>query len=281
MWRNTVSLLYPDALHRTYRVPPEHFNKVSYVRVPVPGAGLSALLLSDPTAPPGHNVLPPSQPSCSATPGHNAPPASQQSNPPSVLWTPEPQPSATPVNVQESDIRDDTGQRYLLENLQELGKTRQEPMFILSQVNFGDYLNEPSYAAAVKASQLPKLPQPSDLGKKYEAGDFDILLIHRRHGILVGELKSVGSNQPGVSKTPAQADDDVAKRVGKAVKQLVRSETVVKHLVSDTASGLTVRKTLFLPYVSSTQLQRVLTARPQLEKAVSYTHLTLPTSRCV
>ena len=232
MWSSIVTSFYPDALRRTYRVPPEHFNKVSYRRVTVPGAGLSALRLSDPTASPAHSVPPPSQPSGGATPVHNVPSASQQSNPSTQysLWTQEQQPSEKPVRVQESDFRDDCSQRLVLINLQELGKTRQEPMFILSQVNFGDYLNEPSYAAAVKASQLPKLPQPSDLGKKYEAGDFDILLIHRRHGILVGELKSVGSNQPGVSKTPAQADDDVAKRVGKAVKQLYKSEAVVKHL---------------------------------------------------
>ena len=118
---------------------------------------------------------------------------------------------------------------------------------MLSQLSFGDYLNECSYAAAVQASQHPELPRPSDLGTKYKAGDFDILLIYGRHGILVGELKSVGRNPPGVSRTPAQANDGVAERMGKAVDLLDKSETVVKHQVSDIAASVTVRKTDFLP----------------------------------
>lgn len=134
-------------------------------------------------------------------------------------------------------------------------------MFILSQVNFGNYLNKPAYAAA--AAQLP---QPRTLKTKDRRGDFDILLIHRHYGILVGELKSVGSEQPGLSKTPAEAEADVAKRVERAIEQLNKSERVVKHLVNDVESNLTVRKTLFLPYASSIQLQRALAARPALEE---------------
>ena len=264
-----MTSLYPEALTRTYCVPPIYFNRVPYVRGTVPGTGQTALVLTDTTAASFH-VSPVSQPS-SAAPVHNVPPISQQSNQPTQysLWTRESQPQATPVHIQESDYRDDVAQRYLLANLQALGDAGQEPMFILSQLSFGNYLNEPSYAAAVKASQLPKLPRPSDLGPKYKAGDFDILLIHRRHGILVGELKSVGVNQPGpgVSCREGQASDgDIAKRVGKAVKQLDKSETVVRHLVSDIAPGLLIRKTVFLPFVSSTQLLRVLAANPQLEE---------------
>ena len=305
-WRDYINLLYPDALHRTYCVPPVHFNRVSYVRETVAGTGLPALVLPVPFTPPVqnappasqpsgsaapvhsvppasqpsgsaapvHSVPPASQPSGSAAPVHSVPPAIQQSNPPASysLWTQESQPPATPVLVQESDFRDDTAQRHVLANLRALGDAGQEPMFILSQLNFGDYLNERSYTAAVKASQLPNLPRPEDLGQKYAAGDFDILLIHRRHGFLIGELKSVGSNQPGLSKTPAQADDDVAKKVRKAVKQLDKSERVIAHLVSDTAPGLTITKTILLPNVRCADLQRVLNANPQLEQVITHTH---------
>ena len=223
-WRSFILSLYPDALRRTYCVPPEHFNRVPYDRGTVPGTGLSALVLSVPVTPPVHNVPPVSQPSGSAAPVQNVPPVSQPSggaapvqnvppvsqpsgsatpvqsvpslsqpsgsaapvqnappvsqlvNPPTQyrLWPEESQRPATPVRVQESDFRDDTAQRHVLANLRALGNAGQEPMFILSQLNFGDYLNEPSYAAAVQASQLPR---PSDLGEKYAAGDFDILLI--------------------------------------------------------------------------------------------------------
>ena len=145
------------------------------------------------SAAPVHKVPRLSQPSGSAAPVQNVPPVSQLVNPPTQyrVWPEESQRPATPVRVQESDFRDDTAQRHVLANLRALGNAGQEPMFILSQLNFGDYLNEPSYAAAVQASQLPR---PSDLGEKYAAGDFDILLIHRRHGLVLGELKSVGIN---------------------------------------------------------------------------------------
>ena len=373
-WRDFITLLYPDALRRTYCVPPEHFNRVPYERRTVPGTDLSALVLPVPFIPPVHNVPPASQPSGSAAPVHSVPPVSQPSgsaapvhsvppvsqpsgsatpvhnvppvippsgsaapvhnvppaSPPSgsaapvhnVPPTSQPSGSATPVhNVppvpvshlvvphlstmfprpvshlvvphlstmfprpvshlvvphlstmfprpvnhlpvssptrqhhsvcgprsqtqhprqfesKKATFRDDTAQRHVLANLRALGDAGQEPMFILSQLNFGDYLNEPSYTAAVKTSQLPNLPRPEDLGQKYAAGDFDILLIHRRYGILVGELKAVGRNQPGVSRTPAQADGDVAKRVRNAVKQLDKSQRVVTHLVSDIAPGI-------------------------------------------
>ena len=200
-WRSFILSLYPDALRRTYCVPPEHFNRVPYDRDTVPGTGLSALVLPVPVTPPVHNVppvnqpsggaipvqnvppvsqpsggatpvqnVPPvsqppgsatpvqnvhrvSQPSGSATPVQNVPPVSQPSgsaapvqnvppisqlvNPPTQyrLWPEESQRPATPVRVQESDFRDDTAQRHVLANLRALGNARQEPMFILSQLN--------------------------------------------------------------------------------------------------------------------------------------------------
>ena len=351
-WRSFILSLYPDALRRTYCVPPEHFNRVPYDRDSVPGTGVSALVLPVPVTPSVHNappvsqpsgsaapvqnvtsvsqpsgsatpvqnvppvsqpsgsaelvhkvpwfsqpsgsatpaqnvppviqpsgsaapvqnVPPVSQPSGSAAPVQNVPPVSQLVNPPTPyrLWPEESQRPATPVRVQESDFRDDTAQRHVLANLRALGNAGQEPMFILSQLNFGDYLNEPSYSAAVQALQLPR---PSDLGEKYADGDFDILLIHRRHGLLVGELKSVGINQAVLNLSPAQADPDVAKKVKQAVKQLDKPERVVSHLLSDLAPSVTVNKTLFLPYVSGVQLHLVLTADPSLEQVHTHTHI--------
>ena len=127
-WRSFIFSLYPDALRRTYCVPPEHFNRVPYDRDTVPDTGLSARVLPVPFTPhvpnvppvsppsgsaaPVHNVPPASQPSGSAAPVHNAPsvsppsgsaetlpkvlPASQLLNPPTQyrLWTEESQPPA-------------------------------------------------------------------------------------------------------------------------------------------------------------------------------------------
>ena len=275
-WRSFILELYPDALHRTYCVPPVHFNRVPYNRDTVPGTGLSALVLPVPVTPPVHNVPPANQPSGSAAPVHSVPPVSQPSGsaapvhnvppasrtpgsvapvhnvspasqpsgsaapvhnvpsisqqlnppPPYSLWTQEPQPPATPLRVQESDFRDDHCQQFVLKNLQELGETGQV-MFILSQFHYGSYLNKPSYAAA--AAQLPR---PITMDPVYREGDFDVLVIHRRYGILIGEVKTVGMNQAYLNQSPAQADSMLAKRVKQAVKQLVKSETVLRHLVS-------------------------------------------------
>ena len=134
-------------------------------------------------------------------------------------------------------------------------------MFILSQVSFSNYLNKDSEAAA--AAQLPR---PNTLPEQYRRGDFDILLIHRRYGVLIGEIKSVGRSQPKLGKTPEEEDDDVVKKVERAIKQLDKSDIVVKHVLQDIAQGLTVRKALFLPNVSNAQLRRVLGARPLLEQ---------------
>jgi len=235
---------YPTLLSETICVPPVHFNKAPYVRRTVPGTCQSALVLQYPSdKPPDHDV-----------PSTSQRPISQQAQ--HGLWTPESEPQATPSRVQESDILDDFAQQHVLCNLLKLGKTREEVMCIISQLNFGDYLRQPSYAAA--AAQFPR---PISLARQYRLGDFDIFLIHRHYGILAGELKAVGFK-------PDQKDGAVSNMVKKAVRQVKKSQKVVEHLLSDIAPGLTVRVTVLLPYVSRSRLQRVLDADPELKQVI-------------
>jgi hypothetical protein len=148
---------------------------------------------------------------------------------------------------------------HVMRNLRALGEDQNEAMFVLSQLNFGDFLNQPAYAATV---QRLGLRMPADLDTptvKYSDGEADILLFHRRLGILIGEVKAVGWWHATHNNTTAP-DSDVAKRVQKAVKQLSNSKRIISHVISDVAPGLAVQTTLFLPYVSSSQLLRVLTA---------------------
>ncbi|XP_070207989.1 uncharacterized protein [Littorina saxatilis] len=165
------------------------------------------------------------------------------------------------VTVRECDVQADFTQQHVLYNLQELGTRRHEVMFVLSELNFKDYLNKPFYA-----KQTSKLPKPGNIPAKDrhhgKQGDFDVLLIHRQYGILVGEVKSVGKTRA------SQVDVEVIRVLQKAVKQLDKCEVHARHMVSDIASELTVRKTLFLPYVSSSQLRRVLSASEQLKEAI-------------
>lgn len=174
------------------------------------------------------------------------------------MWSQETGPHSQQPPVKDSDIQDDSAQQLVLGHLQELGERRQEVMLVLSQLNFCNYLNKPCYAAAAE-----QLPRPCDLNQQDCRGDFDFVIVHRHYGILVAELKSVGRY---ADRTPSESDSDVESRVERSVKQLDKSERVMRHLVGDIAPGLAVRKTLILPYVSIAQLERVLTANEPLRQ---------------
>jgi hypothetical protein len=183
-WRKFVTSLYPDVLTKAYCVPaPFNFNKVPYRRETVPGTAECAFVLHDPSdsAPSG------SAPSGSAPP---APGTSHSLSAPQVLWSQE-SPQNVPVTVQASDVHDDVAQNHLLRNLRALGEDRGEAMFILSQLNFGDFLNEPAYAATVKQLRL-RLPKDLDKKVKYSHGEADFIIFHCLLGILIGELKAIG-----------------------------------------------------------------------------------------
>nr|KAG5692915.1 hypothetical protein BaRGS_031419 [Batillaria attramentaria] len=168
------------------------------------------------------------------------------------LWTREQHPVAQPINVQETDSRDDFAQQHVLYCLQTLGEQRQEAMFVMSSLDFTHYLNK------LDATHAAQFPLPGDLPSTQREGDFDVIVIHRKYGVLLGEIKSVGihDNNP--------TDKAVADKVTKAVKQLDKCEQVVNHVLSDVAPGVSVRKTLILPYISRTQLQHVLDGDSQL-----------------
>nr|KAG5701949.1 hypothetical protein BaRGS_034531 [Batillaria attramentaria] len=147
--------------------------------------------------------------------------------------------------------------------LQTLAEDRKEVMFVISQLSFGDYLHKPCYTAAAK-----HLPRPSDLPESYRRGDFDVIIIHRHYGLLIGEIKAIGLDDAFFQKVEADREADIANRVLRAIKQLNKSETVVKHLISDVAPSVSVRKTLILPYITRSQLLQVLDGDDQLEKAL-------------
>ena len=132
-----------------------------------------------------------------------------------------------------------------------------EPMFVITQMNFRNYLDNASYPDATS-----QLPRPVDLkNQNQDRGDFDVLIIHRHHGILVGEVKSVG-----LCLIEPQRDTIVAKRLKRAIEQLNKAESVLKYLFSDTQSAPRVRKCVMLPYVTSDCLRRVLEADSTLRQ---------------
>lgn len=163
--------------------------------------------------------------------------------------------------VQGTDNDGDFSQNHVVTNLQALGDRRKEAMFILSEHHFEDYLNKSDVLA--EAAQLPG-PSAIDTSQTREPrGEADIVLLHRRHGVLLGEIKAVGRWHAIHEKREAP-DSAVVDRLKTCLQQLFKSEKVVRNRLSDIAPGFTVRKTVFLPFVNRVQLTRVLAAETKL-----------------
>nr|KAG5689747.1 hypothetical protein BaRGS_009781 [Batillaria attramentaria] len=81
-------------------------------------------------------------------------------------------------------------------------------MFVMSSLDFTHYMNK------LDATHAAHFPLPGDLPSTQREGDFDVIVIHREYGVLLGEIKSVGIH--GDNPT----DKAVADKVTKAVKQL-------------------------------------------------------------
>lgn len=178
-----------------------------------------------------------------------------------VLQPPEAgRPNGTAPPFLESDVRDDTCQRRVLHCFQQLAERLKEVMFVISQLNYKHYLGEPCYSAAAGL-----LPRPVDLKEvKKDRGDFDLLIVHRFYGLMVGEIKAVGDMFSSLSTSEQKQDIIVAKRVQRAIEQLRKSDDVLRHLVSDQPVPPKISETVMLPNISMSQLQRVLDRDPQL-----------------
>lgn len=153
--------------------------------------------------------------------------------------------------------RDDRAQERVLHCLQALAHSLQEVMMVISQLQFGLYLNKPSYAAAAA-----RLPRAINLPESYRQGDFDVLILHSKYGLVTGEVKSVGDNFTRLQMTEQKEDEVVVKVVVKAVKQLNKAKAVLEHLVSD-LPGLAITKVLLFPNITSVRLVRALNTNSQ------------------
>ncbi|XP_070176889.1 uncharacterized protein [Littorina saxatilis] len=167
-----------------------------------------------------------------------------------------------PVLV-ESDVRDDQCQQTVLDCLRRLSQEKKEEnvgMFVLSQLKFGHYLNKPAYMPAAES-----LPRPTELKiKNIHQGDFDMLVIHRQHGVLVGEIKAVGDMQSFQSQ--AAQDGILSKKIEQAISQLQKADEVMKHVTKDIKAPSKLLKTVMLPNIKRADLQRVLKKKPTLMK---------------
>lgn len=154
-------------------------------------------------------------------------------------------------------MRDDRAQERLLHCLRAMADEQKEAMMVISQLQFGRYLHNPSYAAI--ASLLPHVKK---MEACYRRGDFDVLIIHKKYGLITGDVKSIGSNFSQLNLPTEQEDNAIVKKVQEAVKQLNKAETVLKYLVSDLIDVTVVTKTIVMPNVTSAQLTRAISRDP-------------------
>nr|KAG5685870.1 hypothetical protein BaRGS_003070 [Batillaria attramentaria] len=95
-----------------------------------------------------------------------------------------------------------------------MAEKRGEVMFVMSQLDFENYLSEPCYSGAVS-----QMKRPANLrGQKLDKGDFDVLIVHRNYGLCAGEIKSVGFNAADRKLSQQQIQDEVLKVLRKMLK---------------------------------------------------------------
>ena len=222
--------LYPSWDTGTHCVPPVFFNRVAYGAETV--SGVQALTIGGTHAP-----------------GAAATPVNLHRG----GWAAED--PMTLNRVQGSDVACDDVTGLVVYNLDTLGRRRGGDMFVISELAYSpNILAKPAWARAT--SHLPPSLRPRD------EGDFDLLLLHRTRGVMVGEVKAVGGwhLSQGIAIPPAV----LANKVDQAIRQLDKNAMVVQTLLRDVAPGLAVRKALFLPNVDRATLLQVLANDPAL-----------------
>lgn len=200
----------------------------------------------------------------------------------STMWPLAPGISAKKLAlpVMPSDVRDDVAHQRVLQYLRCLADDLEEVMFVISHLDFAKYLmksnnkHSKTMACIPRADNLPASTSSPDARQglsdrakddKEKRGDFDVLIIHPKYGLVIGEVKSVGGNPEHMKDNPDQA---IAKKVELAVKQLKKSEKMLRHLISDIETPVHITRTLMLPNLTSQQLLQALQANGLVAKAL-------------
>ncbi|XP_070177871.1 uncharacterized protein [Littorina saxatilis] len=174
---------------------------------------------------------------------------------------------------QESDARDDAANNRVLRCLHQV--SRGQAMFVISQLQFNEYLKH------LSCTQKPIPPKPKDsILKKQQKheGDFDILIIHRKYGIVACELKAFGDSVSMADKSVVHQQITIAEKVQQAVTQMQKARDVLQHLVSHDQNTPRIRTTLMMPNITRDQLRTALGANLKLKKDLRDCLLVSPTT---
>ncbi|XP_025079778.1 uncharacterized protein LOC112555555 [Pomacea canaliculata] len=162
-----------------------------------------------------------------------------------------------------NSVKNDSALQRVLLCLKERSKAKDEVMFVLSQLYFGQNSGEPCYSAA--ADYLPPSHSvPPAPPRNWEEGDFDLLIIHRTYGLVVCEVKAFGDNSSKSGMSQQDVDSKIRSKLKEAILQVDRAEAVLSHLVSDIVPGLRITKTIAFPNLTGHQVQQALVEDPIL-----------------
>lgn len=234
-WRQFLQEAFPDYHNKCYFIPPIYMNRVPLSRQLV--AGVPVLVPQAARGQAGWSPL--------------------------VITASD---LEQPQVVLDSDVRDDRAQQHVFFCLRKMVEDMEEKgMMVLSQLQFGDYLNEPSYAAA--AAQLPSPSSlPSALPKNWKRGDFDVLIIHRKYGLLAVEVKAFGDNIKALNMSQEVVHVTLRKKLKQAISILDKSKAMLSHLVSDIAPGLKIAVSLAFPSIKKQQVLEAVMENLDLER---------------
>ncbi|XP_025114469.1 uncharacterized protein LOC112576324 [Pomacea canaliculata] len=115
-----------------------------------------------------------------------------------------------------------------------------EQMFVLTQFKYTDYLN--SIPEQFKGHLLPV---PSLVHEHQQNRSFDLLIIHRRYGVMVGVVRDCSNN--GDEGQPDNDTDTIRlSQVSEATEQLNTAKRFVSEVMSDKENFPKVRQVLLL-----------------------------------
>lgn len=160
-----------------------------------------------------------------------------------------------------NDVRHDLAMRHVLHCLRHVAERGQEKMFVLTQFEYKDYLNNVSNDYKDHTLPvLPSLPQEAD-----DTGSFDFLIIHRRHGVIAGVVKVLTDQE----ENGDVGTSNVVNEVSSALLKFEKTCDIVFHLMSDQPQGLKIRQLLVLFNINESTFQNSLTTQKELLEVLS------------
>ncbi|XP_025112610.1 uncharacterized protein LOC112575168 isoform X2 [Pomacea canaliculata] len=152
-----------------------------------------------------------------------------------------------------SEVQYDRDMHHVLHCLRHVGEQRQEPMFVLTQFRYKDYLNNvPQNHVRHSVRRVKK----EDKNHKC----FDLLIIHKKFGFTAVVVKTV-SGSPGKQQRDKQTTDEtLTAQCKEAISQLKKARNMVNYLMKDETECPEVRLVLILPNLSSSSLAHDVTS---------------------